>query len=102
MKTELKGQVYEAVYLTDEEKVVIDALRAGAKAVVTFHDATFEQAELNTNGVPRHVLSKRYITDLTHGRIPFINVGAENKNGTIELNHFVKVKRKATAGTVTE
>lgn len=92
------GKVYEAVYLTDEEKVVIDALRAGAKAVVTFHDATFEQAETNTNELPRNVLSKRYITDLTHGRIPFINVGAENESGSIELNHFVEVERKATDG----
>lgn len=98
MKTEVNGKVYEAVYLTDEEKVVIDALRAGAKAVVTFHDATFEQAETNTNELPRNVLSKRYITDLTHGRIPFINVGAENESGTIELNHFVDVTKKATDG----
>lgn len=84
-------------HLTEEEKVVIDALRAGAKAVVTFHDATFEQAEANTNQLPRNVLSKRYITDLTHGIIPFINVGAENESGTVELNHFVYVK-KATDG----
>ena len=54
---ELNGKTYEMVYLTHEEKVVVDALRAGAQAVVTFHDATFEQAEANTNGVPRHVLS---------------------------------------------
>lgn len=102
MKFELNNQSYEAVYLTDEEKIVIDALRAGAKAVVTFHDATFEQSDTNTNELPRNVLSERYITDLTHGIIPFINVGAKNESGTIELNHFVEVTKKATAGTVTK
>ena len=96
MKTELNGQVYEAVYLTDEEKVVIDAMRAGAKVQATFHNATFEQAENNTNELPKKVLGERYITDLTHGKIPFINVCAKNESGSIELSHFVEVERKAT------
>ena len=98
MKTELNGQIYEAVYLTDEEKVVIDALRAGAQATITFCDSTFEQAENNTNELPKNVLSKRYIRDLTHGEIPFINVCAKNESGSIELNHFIEVERKATDG----
>ena len=96
MKTELNGQVYEAVYLTDEEKVVIDAMRAGAQATVTFYDSTFEQAETNTNKIPKNVLDERYIRDLTHGETPFINVCAKNESGLIELNHFVEVERKAT------
>ena len=98
MRTELNGQVYEAVYLTNEEKVVIDAMRAGAKVQATFHNATFEQAEANTNKLPKEVLGERHITDLTHGIIPFINVCAKNESGSIELNHFVEVKRKATDG----
>ena len=98
MKTELNGQVYEAVYLTDEEKVVIDAMRAGAQATITFYDSTFEQAEANTNKLPKNVLGERHIRDLTHGEIPFINVCARNESGSIELNHFVEVKRKATDG----
>ena len=96
------GKVYEAVYLTDEEKVVIDAMRAGAQATITFYDSTFEQAEANTNKIPKNVLSERYIRDLTHGEIPFISVCAKNESESIELNHFVNVKRKATAGTVTK
>lgn len=98
MKTEVNGKVYEAVYLTDEEKVVIDAMRAGAKVQATFHDATFEQAEANTNKLPKNVLGERYISDLTHGKIPFISVCAQNESGSIELNHFVDVERKATDG----
>lgn len=99
---ELNGNKYVLTYLSDEEKVVIDAMRAGAQATITFTDATFEQAEVNTNELPRNVLSERYITDLTHGRIPFINVGAKNESGTIEMNHFVEVAKKATEGTVTK
>ena len=91
---ELNEITYGLTYLTDEEKVVIDAMRAGAKVQATFHDATFEQAENNTNELPKKVLGERYITDLTHGKIPFINVCAKNESGLIELNHFVKVEKK--------
>ena len=98
MKTELNGQVYEAVYLTEEEKVVIDAMRVGAEATITFYESTFEQADANTNKIPKNVLSERYITDLTHANRPFINVCAKNESGSIELNHFVEVERKATDG----
>ena len=101
MRTEVNGQVYEAVYLTDEEKVVIDAMRAGAEATIIFYESTFEQAEANTNKIPKNVLSKRYIKDLTHFTLanrPFINVCAKNKSGMIKLNHFVEVERKATDG----
>lgn len=98
MKTEVNGKVYEAVYLTDEEKVVIDAMRAGAQATVTFYKSTFEQAEANTNKIPKNVLGERHIRDLTHGEIPFINVCAKNESELIELNHFIEVERKATGG----
>ena len=94
MKTELNGQVYEAVYITDEEKVVIDAMRSGAKAEITFYNATFEEAKERTEQIPKNVLENRYITDLTDGRIPFISICAAGE--TIQLNHFVEVKRKAT------
>ena len=97
MKTEVNGKVYEAVYLTDEEKVVIDAMRAGAKVQASFHHATLEQAFINTDQLPREVLSIRSITDLTSedsGRVSFINIRAENSDWTIELNHFIDVKQK--------
>ena len=99
---ELNGIKYKSVWLTEEEKVVIDAMRAGAQATVTFYKSTFDQAEANTNKRPKNVLNERHIRDLTHGEIPFISVCAKNESGMIELNHFVEVTKKATAGTVTE
>ena len=95
---EQHGKVYEAFYITDEGKVVIDAMRAGAQATVTFYESTFEQAEANTNKLPKNVLGERYIRDLTHGEIPFINVCAKNESELIELNYFVEVTKKATDG----
>lgn len=95
---ELNGTAYGLTYLTDEEKVVIDAMRAGAQATIIFLDSTFEQAEDCTNKLPKNVLGERHITDLTHGATPFINVCAKNESGMIELNHFVEVERKATEG----
>ena len=93
--TMLNGVNHMQMFVTDEEKVVIDAMRAGAKVQATFHNATFEQAENNTNELPKKVLGERHITDLTHGKIPFISVCAKNESGSIELNHFVEVGRKS-------
>ena len=93
---ELNGIKHKSVWLTEEEKVVIDAMRSGAQATITFYESTFEQAEANTNKIPKNVLDERHIRDLTHGEIPFINVCAKNESELIELNHFVEVERKAT------
>lgn len=95
---ELNETSYVLTYLTDEEKVVIDAMRSGAQATITFYDSTFEQAEDCTNKLPKKALGERHIADLTHGATPFINVCAKNESGLIELNHFVEVERKATEG----
>lgn len=91
---ELNGEKVNSVFLTEEEKIVINAMRSGAKAEITFNNATFEEAKERTEQIPKNVLEKRYITDLTHGRIPFINICAADE--TIQLNHFVEVTRKVT------
>lgn len=97
---ELNGIKHTSMYLTEEEKVVVDAVRAGGKATITFHNATFEEAIMRTDELQRNVLSKRYVQDLTHGVISFINIAAENEEGTVESNHYVDVdtKKPLTAG----
>lgn len=91
---ELNGEKVYSVFLTEEEKIIIDAIRGGAKAEITFHNSTFEKAKEHTDQLSKDVLGNCWITDLTHGRIPFINVYAANE--TIRLNHFIEVTRKAT------
>ena len=101
MKTEVNGKVYEAVYLTDEEKVVIDALRAGATARVNWFDLTYEEIVKITDELPEGVLVERRIKDFNDAILPFIAFEARSKD--VELNFFVRLSaKKATAGTVTE
>lgn len=92
MKTELKGKVYEAVYLTDEEKVVIDAMRAGAKVRVGFFDLTYEEIVEFTDELPKSVLPIRETRDFHEANLPFIVVEARSEN--VELNLFVKMSAK--------
>ena len=92
MRTELNGQVYEAVYLTDEEKVVIDALRAGAKVRVGFFNLTYEGIVKFTDELPKDVLVERRIKDFNDAILPFIAFEARSKD--VELNFFVRLSAK--------
>ena len=92
MKTELNGQVYEAVYLTDEEKVVIDALRAGATARVNWFDLTYEEIVKITDELPDGVLAARETKDFYNADFPFVVV--EAKSEKVELNLYIDFKRK--------
>ena len=92
MKTELNGQVYEAVYLTDEEKVVIDSLRAGARARVYWFDLTYEEVVKITDELPEDVLTTRETKDFFNAAFPFVVV--EAKSEKVELNLYVDLKTK--------
>lgn len=93
MKTELKGQVYEAVYLTDEEKAVIDALRAGATARVNWFDLTYEEIVKITDELPDGVLTARETKDFYNADLPFVVVQAKSKK--VELNLYVDLIQKS-------
>ena len=104
MKTEVNGKVYEAVYLTDEEKVVIDAMRAGATARVNWFDLTYEEIVKITDELPDGVLTARETKDFNDAILPFIVV--EAKSEKVELNLYIDLKTKNTdrrqAKSVTE
>ena len=92
MRTELNGQVYEVVYLTDEEKVVIDALRAGATARVNWFDLTYEEIVKITDELPDGVLTARETKDFYNADFPFVVVQAKSEK--VELNLYVDLKTK--------
>ena len=92
MKTELNGQVYEAVYLTDEEKVVIDALRVGAKARVNWFDLTYEEIVKITDELPDGVLTARETKDFYNSAPPFVVVKAKSEK--VELSLYIDLKTK--------
>lgn len=93
MKTELNGQIYEAVYLTEEEKVVIDAMRAGAKARVNCFDLTYEEIVKITDELPEGVLAARETKDFYNADFPFVVV--EAKSEKIELNLYIDLIQKS-------
>ena len=92
MRTELNGKVYEAVYITEEEKVVIDALRAGATARVNWFDLTYEEIVKITDELPKSVLSIRETRDFCNSGPPFVVV--EAKSEKVELNLYVDLRTK--------
>ena len=92
MRTELNGKVYEAVYLTDEEKVVIDAMRAGATARISWFDLTYEEIVKITDELPEGVLTKRETKDFYNGDFPFVVV--EAKSEKVELNLYFGLRQK--------
>ena len=104
MKLYLNDQVYKAVYLTDEEKVVIDALRTGAKVRVNLFDLTYEDTVKFTDELPTGVLPKRKIIDGFNTKFPYITVSANSDD--VELTMFVNLRQKNTdrrqAKSVTE
>lgn len=89
---ELNGIKHTSMWVTEEEKLVIDAMRAGADIDITFYRATFEEAIKGTDELPRNLLSKRRVRDLTGATSPFISLAARNEDGSIQLNYFVKTK----------
>ena len=91
---ELNGIKHKSMWVTEEEKVVIDAMRAGADVDITFYRVAFEEAIKRTDELPRNLLSKRRVRDLSHYvKRPFINIYAENEDRNIKLNYFVEIKK---------
>lgn len=104
MKTELNEKVYEAVYLTDEEKVIIDALRAGATARINWFDLTYEEVVKITDELPKGVLTTRETIGFYNANFPFVVFAARSKK--VDLNLYVGLIQKNTdrrqAKSVTE
>ena len=95
---EINGIKHKSMWITEEEKVVIDAMRAGADVDITFYRVALEEVIKRTDELPRNLLSKRRVRDLSHHvKRPFINFYAENEDRNIRLNHFVDIE-KATDG----
>lgn len=97
----LNGIKHKSAWLTEEEKVVIDALRAGATARINWFDLTYEEIVKITDELPKSVLPIRETRDFCNSGPPFVVV--EAKSEKVELNLYVDLRtKKATAGTVTK
>lgn len=90
--TMLNGVNHMQMFVTDEEKVVIDALRAGAKVRVNLFDLTYEDTVKFTDELPTGVLPKRKIIDGFNTKFPYITVLANSDD--VELTMFVDLKTK--------
>lgn len=90
--TMLNGVNHMQMFVTDEEKVVIDALRAGATARVNWFDLTYEEIVKITDELPEGVLTARKTKDFYNGDFPFVVV--ESKSEKVELNLYVDLKTK--------
>ena len=93
---ELNGIEYEMVYLTHEEKVVVDAMRLGGDVQVHMHESTIEKAEEHMNSVPEKLLPYRRKEEISWDTKVF-SMG-DSFVGRIEICHYVDIKKPLTAG----
>ena len=87
---ELNGKTYEMVYLTKEEKVVVDAMRAGGDAQVHMHNSTIEKAEEHLNSIPEKLLPYRKKEEIGWDTIVF-TIG-DSLVGKVSIYHYVNKK----------
>lgn len=79
------GKVYDAVYLTDEEKIVVDALRAGAEVLVNFHDVAYADAVRRSNDLPTDLFPKHRenVVERSQPYAVFVD-----SNERVEIRHY--------------
>lgn len=56
--TMLNGVNHMQMFVTEEEKIVIDALRAGAEVAVNFHGVAYADAVKRSNDLPTDLFPK--------------------------------------------
>lgn len=80
------GKVYDAVYLTDEEKIVVDALRAGAEVAVNFFDVSYEDAVKRSNELPTDIFPNHRENVVETDQIPYVVFVDSNER--VEIRHY--------------
>ena len=93
---ELNGIKHTSMWVTEEEKVVIDAMRAGGDAQVHMHNSTIEKAEEHLNSIPEKILPYRRKEKISWDTKVF-SMG-DSFVGRIEICHYVDIKKPLTAG----
>lgn len=83
-----KGRVYEVVYLTEEEKIVVDAIRAGANVDIYFTHFNQEQMEAHMHQIPEDMLPVRGKSE----RQTYVNHWAKSKDEQINLRFLINKK----------
>ena len=88
---ELNGKTYEMVYLTHEEKAVVDAMRLGGDVQVHMHDSTIEKAEAHMNSVPETLLPYRKKEEIGWDTTVFTM--GDSFVGRVSIYHYVDIKK---------
>ena len=83
------GKVYDAVYLTDEEKIVVDALRAGAEVLVNFHDVAYADAVRRSNELPTDLFPNHRENVVETDQIPYVVLVDSNER--VEIRHYSRL-----------
>ena len=87
---ELNGIKHKSMWLTEEEKVVVDAMRAGGDAQVHMHNSTIEKAEEHLNSIPEKLLPYRKKEEIGWDTIVF-TIG-DSLVGKVSIYHYVDKK----------
>lgn len=92
--TELNGKTYDCVYLTHEEKIVVDAMRAGAEVDVWFHNQKIEDTFQKADRIPTNVFTKRRWVDQTDSENGFVRLQVQTDN--VDIHFINRTTKKAT------
>ena len=85
---ELNGKTYEMQYLTDEETVVINAMRMGGKVEVHFFDSSEDAAEKHYEEL-KDIITQKRVNALVSESSSIKFDSYEFKIGNHAIYHFV-------------